>query len=206
VTIGKWRAALAAFALTALGACGDAGLNLSSGGIYAPGRANGVEADPLATGHRLMSAGEFQLALDAYMRAAARDGLTPDTLAGMGSANLRLGRLGQAETLLRRAVKEDPSFVPAWNNLGVLLMEQRKYGEASEVFRRAYAADSGNSDTIRDNLRLSLARMEDPFYTGIDGSGGQVRFNTMGGGTQLIGVGDKEALSPEEALLSIEPL
>jgi Flp pilus assembly protein TadD len=197
---------MAALALTALGACGDAGLNLSAGGVYAPGRADAEEADPLGTGHRLMSAGEFQLALDAYMRAAARDGLTPDTLAGMGSANLRLGRLNQAEALLRRAVEADPTFVPAWNNLGVLLMEQRKYGEASEVFRRAYAADSGNSDTIRDNLRLSLARMEDPFYTGIYESDGEVTFNDVGGGTQLIGIGDEEALSPEDALLAIEPL
>jgi hypothetical protein len=89
-------------------------------------------------------------------------------------------------------------------------MEQREYGEASEVFRRAYAADSGNSDTIRDNLRLALARMEDPFYTGVydgeGGGGGPVTFNDVPGGAQLIGVGDEEALSPEEALESIEPL
>jgi tetratricopeptide (TPR) repeat protein len=123
----------------------------------------------------------------------------------MGSANLRLGRLNQAENLLRRAVAEDGMFVPAWNNLGVLLMEQRRYGEAAEVFRRAYAADSGNSDTIRDNLRLALARMEDPFYTDPN-MGGQVTFNDVAGGAQLIGVGDEEALSPEEALLEIEPL
>ena len=148
-----------------------------------------------------------QLALDAYMRAAAREGLNPDTLAGMGSANLRLGRLGQAEGLLRQAVKEDPLFVPAWNNLGVLLLEQGKYGEASEVFRRAYAADSGNSDTIRDNLRLALARMEDPFYTGLGSDGGgTVVFNDLPGEGTLIGIGDEGALSPEEALLEIEPL
>ena len=130
--------------------------------------------------------------------------------AAMGSANLRLGRLGQAEDLLRRAVKEDPLFVPAWNNLGVLLMEQRKFGEASEAFRRAYAADSGNSDTIRDNLRLALARMEDPFYTAPGGGGGgggrPVTFNDVESGAQLIGVGDEGALSPEDALLGIEPL
>lgn len=191
-------------ALLTVSACGDAGLNRSAGGVYAPGVTEGAGADPLQVGHRLMSAGEFQLALDAYMRAAARQGLTPDTLAAMGSANLRLGRLGQAEGLLRRAVEEDPMFVPAWNNLGVLLMEQEKHGEASEAFRRAYAADSGNSDTIRDNLRLALARMEDPFYT--IGEGGLVTFNDVAGGTQLIGVGDEEALSAEEALLALEPL
>lgn len=197
-------------ALACLAGCGGAGLNRSAGGVYAPGVAGGEGADPLETGHRLMGAGEHQLALDAYMRAAARDGLTADTLAGMGSANLRLGRLGQAEDLLRRAVEEDPTFVPAWNNLGVLLMEEKEYGEASEVFRRAYAADSGNSDTIRDNLRLALARMEDPFYTGVyedeGGGGGEVTFNDVAEGAQLIGVGDEEALSPEEALETIDPL
>lgn len=193
--------------LAMLAACGpDAGLNRGAGGVYAPGFAEGAEgADPIETGHRLMEAGQFQLALDAYMRAAAREGLTVDTLAGMGSANLRLGRLGQAEDLLRRAVALDPMFVPAWNNLGVLLMEQEKWGEASEVFRRAYAADSGSSDTIRDNLRLSLARKEDPFYTGF-GDGGQVTFNDVSEGAQLIGIGDGDALSPEGALQEIEPL
>lgn len=202
-----WAATLT---LIFLSACGDAGLNRSADGVYAPGLGRGEGADPLATGHRLMEAGEYQLALDAYMRAAAREGLTPDTLAGMGSADLLLGRLGQAEDLLRRAVEEDPTFVPAWNNLGVLLMEQQEYGEASEVFRRAYAADSGNSDTIRDNLRLALERMEDPFVMGVYdsavGEGGSVTFNDAVGGAQLIGVGDEEALTPQEVLESIEPL
>lgn len=210
MTQRRWRAAWrAALVLSCLAGCGGPGLNRSPGGVYAPGVAPGEGADPIETGHRMMSAGEYQLALDAYMRAAAREGLTPDTLAGMGTANLRLGRLGQAETQLREAVEADPTFVPAWNNLGVLLMEEKEYGEASEVFRRAYAADSGSSDTIRDNLRLALARMEDPFYTGVHeegGGGGTVTFNDVPGGAQLIGVGDEEALSPEEALESIEPL
>ncbi len=190
------RAAWAMLALAGLAACGDAGLNRAAGGVYAPGFAQGKEADPLETGHRLMSAGEFQLALDAYMRAVVEEGLTADTLAGMGTANLRLGRLGQAEDQLRRAVKEDPLFVPAWNNLGVLLMEQGEYGEASEVFRRAYAADSGNSDTIRDNLRTALARMEDPFYTGINEAEE----------VQTVGYGEEAPLTAEQALLAIEPL
>ena len=204
---GMRAVTVAALALAALGACSDGPrLARGAGGVYAPGvdeRRDG--ADPLEAGHRLTRAGEHQLALEAYMRAAAREGLTADTLAAMGSANLRLGRLNQAEDLLRRATAEDAMFVPAWNNLGVLLLEQRRYGEASEVFRRAYAADSGNSDTIRDNLRLALAKMEDPFYTDPD-MGGQVTFNDVASGAQLIGVGDEEALSPEDALLAIEPL
>jgi Flp pilus assembly protein TadD len=154
--------------LTSLAACQSGGLNRSAGGVYAPGVAGESLEDPLIIGHRLMAAGEYELALDTYTRAAGEQGLNVDTLSAMGSANLRLGRLGQAETLLRRAVELDESFSPAWNNLGVILMEQGKVSEASEVFRRAYATDNGNSDQIRDNLRLALAKLDDPLYTGVN--------------------------------------
>lgn len=161
------HAALLALVALLCGCGGGGDLNRGAGGVYAPGPA-GAATDNLATGHRLMEAGQFDLALDAYTRASAEEGLTIDTLSALGSANLRLGRLGQAEALLRRAVEEDPTFPAAWNNLGVLLMERGRHAEAAETFRRAYAADSGGSDTIRDNLRTALARMDDPSYTGVN--------------------------------------
>jgi Flp pilus assembly protein TadD len=150
-----------------LAACSSGGLNRSAGGVYAPGVAGQSDIDGLIVGHRLMEAGEYQLALDAYTRAAGQQGLNVDTLSALGSANLRLGRLNQAEVLLRRAVAEDADFAPAWNNLGVVLMELGKTGEAAESFRRAFATDNGNSDQIRDNLRLALAKLDNPFYTGV---------------------------------------
>lgn len=154
--------------LLLVAACSSGGLNRSAGGVYAPGVAGESDIDGLIVGHRLMEAGEYELALDAYTRAAGQQGLNADTLSALGSANLRLGRLGQAEVLLRRAVELDPDFAPAWNNLGVVLMETGKTGEAAESFRRAYATDNGNSDQIRDNLRLALAKLDDPFYTGVN--------------------------------------
>lgn len=149
-------------------ACSSGGLSGSAGGIYAPGVAGTSDIDGLIVGHRLMAAGEYQLALDAYTRAAGQQGLNVDTLSALGSANLRLGRLNQAEALLRRAVQEDADFAPSWNNLGVVLMERGKTGEAAEAFRRAYATDNGNSDQIRDNLRLALAKLDNPLYTGVE--------------------------------------
>ena len=143
-----------------LAACTSGGLNRSSDGVFAPGISGPSDVDGLLVGHRLMSAGEYELALKAYNRAAAQQGLNVDTMSAIGSANLNLGRLGQAERWMRRAVEEDPTFPPAWNNLGVILMEKGNVSEASEVFRRAFAADSGNSDEIRDNLRLALANLE----------------------------------------------
>ncbi|MBM1221549.1 tetratricopeptide repeat protein [Ponticoccus sp. SC2-23] len=150
--------------LASLAACDTGGLGASPDGVYAPGVGRGEDVDGLIVGHRLMEAGEFELALEAYIRAAGVQGLNVDTLSALGSANLRLGRLGQAEALMRQAVEEDPEFVPAWNNLGVILMERGKVAEAAEVFRRAFATDNGNSEQIRDNLALALAKLENPGY------------------------------------------
>ena len=121
-------------------------------------------ADGLEVGHRLMESGEYELALRAYYRAASQQGINADVLSAIGSANLKLGRLGQAEKVLRRALEEDPTFVPAINNLGVALMEAGKFGEARVMFQKAFALDSGSSDEIRDNLKLAIARTEKPVY------------------------------------------
>ncbi len=150
---------LAVLALVTFAACSSGGIGRSDDTVYAPGIAGRSNLDGLIVGHRLMASAEYELALQAYNRAAVQQGLNVDTLSAIGSANLKLGRLGQAERWLRRATEEDEEFPAAWNNLGVVLMERGKTAEASEVFRRAYATDSGNSDEIRDNLRLALAKL-----------------------------------------------
>ena len=151
-------------ALMTLAACSSGGFGRSNDQVFAPGVAGASDIDSLQVGHRLMSAGEYELALKAYTRAASQQGLNVDTLSALGSANLRLGRLGQAERLLRHATEQDPSFPAAWNNLGVILMEQGTISEAAQVFRRAFATDNGNSEQIKENLRISLAQISDPTY------------------------------------------
>ena len=150
---------------TGLAACSPGGFSVPEGQLYAPEiDPEGEAVDGLIVGHRLMDGGEPELALDAYTRAAAEIGLTVEVLSGLGSANLALGRLNQAERLLRQAVEEDEASPEMWNNLGVVLMERGKTAEASEVFRRAYALDNGQNDSIRDNLRLALAKIENTVY------------------------------------------
>ena len=147
-----------------LSACNLSGGLVTSGNAppAVDGSRHGV--DGLEVGHRLMAAGEYELALKAYYRAGSEIGINSDVLSAIGSADLKLGRLNQAEQVLRRAVEQDPTFVPAINNLGVVLMEERKFGEARAMFQRAYALDSGSSDEIRDNLKLAIARSEKPMY------------------------------------------
>lgn len=163
---GRILAALAAtLCLGVLAACSPGGLSATKDSPYAPGAARGEGVDGLLVGHRLMAAGEYELALKAYYRAAGTQGATVDVLSAIGSANLKLGRLGQAEQILRRATEADPTFVPAWNNLGVVLMEKGDAAEAAQVFQTAYALDSGQSDSIRENLRLALAKSRKPDYS-----------------------------------------
>jgi Flp pilus assembly protein TadD len=158
------RRAFAAALICLLAACSPGGLRPAPDSPYAPGAAGGEAVDGLTVGHRLMAAGEYELALKAYYRAAADQGANVDVLSAIGSANLKLGRLGQAEQILRRAIEADGRFVPAWNNLGVVLMEQGNVAEAARVFETAYALDSGQSDSIRENLRIALAKKKDPGY------------------------------------------
>jgi len=160
----RFRAGLGLVALTALAACSTGGLGASDT-TYAPGVApRGRAVDGLVVGQRLMQAGEYELALQAYSRAALDHGMTVDVLSGIGTANLGLGRLGQSERQLRQAVATDQAIPEVWNNLGVVLMERGKLGEAVQIFKKAYALDNGESDSIRDNLRLALAKFENPDY------------------------------------------
>lgn len=151
-------------AVVSLAACSET-LGTEEDSPYAPGiKRNGEAVDGMIVGHRLMHAGEYELALSAYTRAAGENGMDNDVIAALGSANLGLGRLGQAESLLRKAVRQEDTVPETWNNLGVVLMEKGEYAEAAQVFRRAYALDNGQSDSIRDNLRLALAKTENPDY------------------------------------------
>lgn len=124
------------------------------------------------------------MAIKSFNRAALKTGLDIDVLAGLGSANLGLGRLNQAEKLLRQAVAEDGEQPEVWNNLGVVLMERGKTAEAQQIFRRAYALDNGESDAIRDNLRLALAKSQTSDTFAVDGE--EYKLVRRGAGDYLI--------------------
>jgi tetratricopeptide (TPR) repeat protein len=156
------QAAILTVCALVLAGCTPAG-NVSRNSPYGVD-ARGKGVDGMTVGHRLMEANEPELALKAYLRGAGETGINADVLSAIGSANLALGRLGQAEKILERALELDPDFVPALNNLGVVKMEQGKTGEARVLFQRAFALDSGQTDSIRENLMLAIARSEASVY------------------------------------------
>ena len=162
------RAAVAVSAL-ALSACGaEFPTGNKTNAVFAPGvdMRSAMRADAaseIETGHRLVAAGEYELALRSFSRAALDRGETDaEILLGMGTANLGLGRLGQSERLLRLGIEKENAWPELWNNLGVVLIERGQTLEAQQIFHKAYAMDNGNSDAIRDNLRLALSRTQAP--------------------------------------------
>ena len=148
----------------------------STGGLSAPENeeeqvmAPGVDFEALANaegvsnidvGHRLLAAGEFELAIRSFNRAALDRGtLDAEILSGLGTANLGLGRLGEAEKLLERAVEQPDAQPVDYNNYAVLLMEKGQTSEAVAYFERGFALSNGENIAIRDNLRLALAKSE----------------------------------------------
>lgn len=167
-TIRRWGLLPAVLAgAVALGACAP-GMDAAGDGVYAPGVDRLATAeDGVEVGHRLITAGEFELALRSFQRAALDRGETDaEILLGLGTANLGLGRLNQAEDILRLAIEKEGDWPELYNNLGVVLMEQRRTHEAAQIFRKAYALDNGQTDSVRDNLRLALSKIENTPYDG----------------------------------------
>lgn len=152
---------LLSFPLIFLAACEPAYDTTSP---FAPPSRGAPLEDGLTIGGRLMNAGEYELALKEFRRAGREEGLTAEVFTALGSANLGLGRLGQAKDLLKHAIEADANYVPAWNNAGVVAYELGDFPSAERAFRRAFALDSGQSVEIRDNLAKTLAKIENPSY------------------------------------------
>jgi tetratricopeptide (TPR) repeat protein len=160
----NWVVSIAAFGL--LLACDDTTGRLSSVDSKTPGvDITQEQQDPMLVGQRLLQAGEFELALRSFYRAAAIEGLSVRVLTSIGTTQLSMGRLGQAEDTLRQAIEADATYVPAWNNLGAVLIELRQWGEAVRVLEAAFALDSGESAEIQQNLRLALENFNTKSYS-----------------------------------------
>lgn len=144
-------------AVTVLSACTPTNFELSETERIGPAPPIGTPrvkeaVDGMIVGDRLMDAGEYELAIDAYRRAAAENGISAEVLSAMGTANLQLGRLKQAKYLLTRAIDKNQQYVPVWNNLGVVLVNLGEVHQAREAFRVAFGMSDGDSELIRKNL------------------------------------------------------
>ena len=125
----------------------------------------GKQVDAMIVGERLMNAGEYELALDAFTRAAATDGFTGENLSAMGVANFRLGRMDQALGLFERALTIEPEWPGLLNNYGIALMAKGRFADAVQIFTKAVALDNGQNDSIRKNLAEAVEKYENSVYS-----------------------------------------
>lgn len=77
-----------------------------------------------------------------------------------GNEYFKAGDYDKAELEYREAVKLEPKSPVAYNNLGVILVERKKYDEAVEVLEKAIAQDPRNSIAhyVLANALLKLKR------------------------------------------------
>ncbi len=87
-------------------------------------------------GSLFLERGEAQRALEALQRAYAQ-APSPETGANLGAALVALGRLSEAETLLRGILAQNPRLAPAWYTLGLALRGLGRESEAQRAFRQA---------------------------------------------------------------------
>ncbi len=77
----------------------------------------------------------------------------PKVLLENSKEKQRIGAYDEAIEILNMAVKIDPKFVPAYNQMGLILFEADKKDESIEAFKNAIAIDPENL-----NSRLGLGK------------------------------------------------
>jgi tetratricopeptide (TPR) repeat protein len=101
---------------------------------------------------------DHALALERFQKAIV---LAPDSgyaYANAAQAADRLGRTGEAERLLRRALEADSSDADASSQLGLLLARQERFDEAKQLFQRVIELERDNVAAI-NNLAVLYLRL-----------------------------------------------
>lgn len=122
----------------------------------------------------LLYAGQTAAALPEARAAAAALPDAPQPLYVLGLIARADNRLDDAEAAFRRVLQIDPSDAGANVNLGQLLLQQRKYGDAVTAFRVAVASEPYNA-TAAYGLSTALTRSGDAAA----GSAGMTKFRTL---------------------------
>ena len=133
-----------------------AGCAEQAGGISALQAPAKVETDQQWTyidvGKRYLAAREPELALKAFQRSVAVEGMSAEAMTGAGIATQQQGLLHEARRYLDRAVLLAPDSPVAHQNLGVVLFQLKEYHGARNAFRSAFALSSGASEAALINL------------------------------------------------------
>ena len=99
--------------------------------------------------------------LPPVQRALQRRPDDPQLLYLCANAHRAAGDLAEAEALFRRAVSLAPAFEQAWQNLGNLLIDQGRPGEAIDPYRNAHRIRRRlTARGARDQISVSITKLE----------------------------------------------
>ena len=78
----------------------------------------------------------------------------------LGKALLESGRASEALTRLQRAIQCQPPFVPAFQELGILLSSMRRFDEAEAVLKRGLEAEPTSVELLLDLGTFCIVRVD----------------------------------------------
>jgi tetratricopeptide (TPR) repeat protein len=111
----------------------------------------------LALGQLLRSAGDFAQALELFRQHRQMIPDDPQALAEIGGSLIDLGRLDEAESVLREVLRQT-NDVDARQNLGFVLASRGRLAEGIREYEQALAQDPNRED-VRTNLAVALIRV-----------------------------------------------
>ena len=76
----------------------------------------------------------------------------------LGKSALETGNFYKAKEYLEKAISIDPEFWAAYNELGIVLMGLKKFGEANTAFSAALTGKPGSVE-VQNNIAMSLEQM-----------------------------------------------
>ena len=121
--------------------------------------------DPVAVFNRAQDVhekGDLTGAIELYKKALQIEPQFPEAEYQRGMAELALGRTGDAEMSLRRALELRPDWTLAMTNLGSLLVTEGKFAEAEKLLSTLIEMDSRNAAALSAMVELRIKTNADP--------------------------------------------
>ncbi len=103
--------------------------------------------------------GQYEQAHDAYLKASRLESRNVNYRVGVAITLAIQGRLGAAETLLRKQTREFANAAPVWLNLGNVLRDLGRPAEALDCFEKTLALDPQRIDA-RNGLGCVLRTLQ----------------------------------------------
>ncbi len=110
-----------------------------------PPAPDATAADLEARAEQLRASKLYLDALDYYRAALVKEPNSASLLNKIGITNLMMQRNHQAKKWFDQSIKADRKYADAYNNRGVALYEDQKYGAAIKDYRRAIAIDDSSA-------------------------------------------------------------